>query len=108
MRHLMASACFALLVGCATPYQKNGLGGGYVDEKIDEHSFHLSYYGNSFISSEEVFARWQRRATELCGGEPKETKLSQETKAVDTVAPSAAYVSVRHNLKKVDGVVTCR
>ena len=108
MRYLLVIAIFVLaLPGCDTPYQKSGLGGGYKDQKIDEHSYHLSYYGNSFISADEVISRWHRRAAELCGGAPKEIQFSDESKTVNTVTPAPSDVSVSHNIKKVDGVVVC-
>lgn len=44
----------AFLVGCATQYQKYSFSGGYTDVKIQDNIFKVSFYGNAYISKDNV------------------------------------------------------
>ena len=40
--------------GCSTPYQSNGLGGGYSDTRIQDNVFQVSFRGNGYTGAEKV------------------------------------------------------
>lgn len=54
-----------LLTSCATAYGPNSWTGGYADEKIDEDSYIVSFYGNGYASEERVWNFWIYRCAEL-------------------------------------------
>src|SRR4051794_15200670 len=54
-----------LLAGCATPYKANGLGGGFVDERIDDNAYSVAFHGNSLAKHERVWNFWFYRCAEL-------------------------------------------
>ena len=107
----------AALQGCslATPYQTKGMhgvGGGYEDRKIDEHTFWVSYEGNGWTSPEQVLAFWQKRASELCGGPPKEIKNARADKTITMLSatrlPSAiVFIPVSSTWPTIEGTITC-
>ncbi len=39
---------FLILIGCATPYQKVGLSGGYSDTRLQENVFTVNFRGNGY------------------------------------------------------------
>ena len=43
---------FLILTGCATPYQRVGLSGGYSDTRLQENVFTVSFRGNGYTSVE--------------------------------------------------------
>lgn len=43
---------FLILTGCATPYQKVGLGGGYSDTRLQDNVFTVNFRGNGYTSRE--------------------------------------------------------
>jgi len=43
---------FLILFGCATPYQKVGLSGGYSDTRLQENVFTINFRGNGYTSRE--------------------------------------------------------
>ena len=55
--------CFALL-GC-TPYQANGLGGGYSEMAMNKNTYQVSFEGNRYTSSDTVKKYLLRRCAEL-------------------------------------------
>jgi len=54
-----------VLDGCATPYQPRGATGGYVDQKIDDNTYVVSFYGNGKTSRDQVFRMWLYRCADL-------------------------------------------
>ena len=54
-----------ILSGCATPYQKNGLKGGYEDMKLSKDMFQVSFRGNGYTSGDVVQKYFLRRCAEL-------------------------------------------
>lgn len=56
----------ALSVGCATPYQRGGLAGGYDDFQIGDNEFEITFRGNRYTPEENVKKYVLRRAAELC------------------------------------------
>ncbi len=53
-RALIALACSIVAVGCATPYQPDGLGGGYSDNRIDSDVVSVEFRGNGYTSKRKV------------------------------------------------------
>ena len=51
---LLSGVLLAALVGCATPYQPDGLGGGYSDTFIDGRTVSVSFNGNQFTPRNQV------------------------------------------------------
>ncbi|MFT0174531.1 hypothetical protein ACLKMY_37160 [Paraburkholderia mimosarum] len=43
---LAVVAALAAMTGCATPYQSEGLIGGYKDRQIDDQTLHVQFWGN--------------------------------------------------------------
>jgi hypothetical protein len=65
-KRILLPALAALTLGaCATPYQKNFIGGGYSDKKIDESTYVVSFNGNGYASKERVWYFWIYRCAEL-------------------------------------------
>lgn len=74
MRVLMRLAIYSLLlamaaslVGCAPPYGSyiSANTGGYKEEKLDDITWRVSYYGNSNTSGDMVWYYWLYRCAEL-------------------------------------------
>jgi hypothetical protein len=56
----------ALLLGaCATPYQRQGLRGGFTESQLDENVFRVSFHGNGFTSHDRVADFTLLRSAEL-------------------------------------------
>src|SRR5437016_5224063 len=53
------------LVGCMSPYQPSGLGGGYTDMALSNDTYFVTFRGNGFTSSDVVQSYVLRRAAEL-------------------------------------------
>lgn len=51
---ILGSLIPLLLVGCATPYQKMGLRGGFADAQIDANTFFIEFRGNAYTSRQTV------------------------------------------------------
>lgn len=45
---------FLVLTGCATPYQKNGLSGGYSETQLSENVFKVHFRGNGYTRGERA------------------------------------------------------
>src|SRR5437868_6907261 len=56
MRSKIACALLAAasLAGCATPYQKTGLTGGYNEVQLDTNVFRVSFQGNGYTGPDTV------------------------------------------------------
>jgi hypothetical protein len=67
MRFMTAAtlAVALLATSCATQYGRQGLGGGYTDEKVDETHYRVKFHGNGYASSDRVWAFWIYRCAEL-------------------------------------------
>jgi hypothetical protein len=53
------------LVGCATPYQPSGLGGGFTDSQLDANTFRVGFRGNGYTPRETVENYLLYRCAEL-------------------------------------------
>ncbi len=62
---ILMIAIMVTLASCATPYQSNGFRGGYVDEKLPNNEYIISFHGNSLVSLGTVYKYWMRRASEV-------------------------------------------
>lgn len=63
-----ATAILALslmLGGCATPYQPRGATGGYLDQRINDDTYLVGFYGNGHTSRDRVFKMWLYRCADL-------------------------------------------
>ncbi|SET66624.1 CC0125/CC1285 family lipoprotein [Thalassotalea agarivorans] len=54
-----------LVSACTTQYHKRNFTGGYAEEKIDDNSYIVSFYGNGNTSSQQVWNMWIYRCAEL-------------------------------------------
>lgn len=54
MKRLIVFSVFAILAACASPYQKDGLGGGYSETQLSENVFKVSFRGNGYTSSDRA------------------------------------------------------
>jgi len=54
-----------ILAGCATPYQSQGLIGGFSETQLDENVFQVSFKGNAYTSSERAADFTLLRSAEL-------------------------------------------
>ena len=78
---LLSAISIAVIVGGCSTYKARdeGLGKmGYVEKKLEDGSFMLSYYGSSLDDEDDAKEKWNRRASELCG--KKDYKAETETK----------------------------
>lgn len=53
------------LAGCATPYQTQGLTGGFSETQLDQNVFRVSFRGNAYTSSERAADFTLLRSAEL-------------------------------------------
>ena len=53
-RVLITLVCSIAAIGCATPYQPDGLGGGYSDNRIDSDTISVEFRGNGYTSKRKV------------------------------------------------------
>jgi len=65
MRLLIAAVILASVAGCATPYGKYGIAGGYKDSRIDENTFSISVDTNGYTSQQTTSMHGLYRASEL-------------------------------------------
>ena len=65
-RFLLSVATAVGAVGCsATPYQSDGLAGGYSDRKLDDVTWYVRFDGNSYSTAGDVFIFWLYRDAEI-------------------------------------------
>ncbi len=65
-RRLALAGLGLLLAGCgATPYQPEGMTGGYADRKIDATTWYVEFYGNGYTTPQQVYAFWLYRCAEI-------------------------------------------
>ena len=48
----------SFLIACATPYQKSGLGGGFIETQLSQNVWKINFNGNKFTK--------MSRATDYC------------------------------------------
>ncbi len=65
MRYFLFLVICGVLSGCATPYQKMGLAGGYDEMKLGQDLYQVTFKGNGFTGSEAVQKHFLRRCAEI-------------------------------------------
>jgi hypothetical protein len=63
--NIIAIVFFVILEGCVTPYQSNGLGGGYSDIALAPDIYKVSFRGNGYTSQDTVQNYLLRRCAEI-------------------------------------------
>lgn len=54
-----------ILAGCATPYTRNGLTGGYTEKRVDDSTYEVTFSGNGYTGKDMVWYYWIYRCAEL-------------------------------------------
>lgn len=62
---IVAIVVTGALGGCATGYQKLGLGGGFSERRISDTAYYVAFAGNGYASRERVHWFWMYRCAEL-------------------------------------------
>jgi S1-C subfamily serine protease len=57
--------CLLIICGCATPYEPEGLLGGYRDSSIGSDQFHITVQGNGYTNTGMVEQHFNRRAADI-------------------------------------------
>jgi hypothetical protein len=65
MKKIILGLFILLLSACATPYNPQGLMGGFSEMQLDENVFRVSFRGNGFTSPERAAEFCLLRAAEL-------------------------------------------
>lgn len=68
MKRAIALLLILIFYGCATPYQKNGLRGGYSETRLSEEMFEVSYWANEETTVEKIDDFTLLRSAELTLG----------------------------------------
>lgn len=63
---LMWAALVVAAAGCATPFQRNGVRGGYDEEELGPGHYLVTFRGNGYTSRSTVKTFLHRRAKQLC------------------------------------------
>jgi hypothetical protein len=53
------------ICSCATTYQSSGITGGYVEKRITDSAYVVSFGGNGFASKDRIYSFWTYRCAEL-------------------------------------------
>lgn len=65
MKKLLLVLIISVLTACATPYQSEGLRGGYSEMQLNDNEYVVSFSGNGFTSEERVTKLLLYRCAEL-------------------------------------------
>jgi len=65
MRLFYIFAFCILLVGCATPYQRIGLTGGYTDQYLGDDVYLITVRVNGYTDEATAYVYFHRRANEI-------------------------------------------
>jgi hypothetical protein len=79
-------ALLTLSVGACSTYKPRNEGFGkmgYEETKLDDRTYMLSYYGSSNDDEADVQEKWNRRASELCGGDQFQSDVSSKAWSYD-------------------------
>jgi hypothetical protein len=61
----LLAALVGFLAGCASPYGRNTLFGGFSEEKLSDTSYRIAYSGNGYTNEDMVVKYWLHRCAEL-------------------------------------------
>jgi len=85
------------LLGCATPYQRIGLTGGYSETQLGDNVFHVSFRGNGYTSYERASDFALLRSAELALEHGFRyfviVESQKRTKIVTHTTPSTSYTT---------------
>lgn len=95
----------ASLTACSTPYQKNGMTGGFTEVQLKDDIWRIKFGGNGYTTYETVQTYWLFRCSELAiekgydGFEilsniPLASNLKQYLALQDGFHPVASYVPI--------------
>lgn len=89
------AAIVALLVGCATPYQKSGFAGGFDETRLGENIFRVNFKGNGYTSKQRAQDFTLLRCAELSleNGYPFFVIVDGSTQSNSAYAPGVATSS---------------
>ena len=62
---LVSAVVLTALLGCATPYQRQGFTGGYSERPLNDRSYVVAFDGNGYTSRSRVQEYLLRRCAEL-------------------------------------------
>ena len=62
---LVALSVACLLASCATPYQPDGVSGGYADQRLSDNTALVSFRGNRFSTPESLHSYLLRRCADV-------------------------------------------
>jgi hypothetical protein len=62
---ILGALVLASVSGCATPYQSNGIRGGYNEVQLDKNVFRVSFQGNAYTAPRKVTDYILLRSAEL-------------------------------------------
>lgn len=65
MKQLSALTLVACLAACASPYQREGFGGGYSETQLSENIFKVSFRGNGYTSGDRAADMALLRSAEI-------------------------------------------
>jgi len=65
MRLLLLITCLIAISGCATPYQKLGLRGGYSDREVKEGVYLVNFEGNASLKEKKAWDYALLRSAEI-------------------------------------------
>ncbi|RZM84335.1 hypothetical protein C3B51_04285 [Pseudoalteromonas rubra] len=91
-------AAVLLMIGCATPYKKNGVGGGYDDWDLGGGVHRVAFHGNGHSTPEQVNKYWHRRAAELCVSGYEVIELSTHSNELSISGEHSSSLSSAHDV----------
>jgi len=107
---LLAGAIAVGISGCSTYKPRaDGFGKmGYEEQKLDDDTYILSYYGSSMDDEKDVREKWNKRASELCGGEKYQADTSEKEWSYDgyTIIPPL-LLKTKASSPLIEGKLSC-
>ena len=88
MKKLFLLFALIFISNCATPYQPNGLLGGFEDISLGDNKHKITFKGNGYTSKNTLKYYTERRASEICRGQAFEI-LDQDYDVVGSLGPIA-------------------
>jgi hypothetical protein len=109
---LLSAVSIAVIVGGCSAYKARDEGFGkmgYVEKKLEDGSFMLSYYGSSLDNEDSVKEKWNRRASELCGKREYEAEIETNEWAYDNYAIiPPIFVKSKGASPLIEGKLKCK
>jgi len=107
---LLAGTIIVGISGCSTyKPREEGFGKmGYEEQKLDDGTYVLSYYGSSMDDEEDVREKWNKRASELCGGTQYQAETSEKEWSYDgyTIIPPLLF-KTKASSPLIEGKLSC-